>query len=386
MNGHVPSPRLEPLLQDPDPAMHLTKGKSHTHRIILHADMDSFYASVEMREHPDLKGKPVVIGADPREGSGRGVVCTCSYEARKYGVRSAMPISHAYHLCPHAVFLPPRFPVYSRTSERVMAVLRGYAEKFEQVSIDEAYLDLSYLEDFTDAERIARQIKEEIHLSEQLSCSIGIGPGKVVAKIASDLQKPGGLVVITPGQIKEILYPLPVSRIPGVGRKTGEALVQRGISTVGDLAEADIQQLMGLLGRWAVPLQKLARGIDDSEVREHTDSKSISREMTFETDIDSPSVILETLEGMARELGKDLAERNLFARTVTVKIRFADFATFSRSRSLPCPTRDIRAILSAARDLALPLISKNRVRLAGIRLSSLSHVDRNQTTIGEFFG
>ncbi|HOT03621.1 MAG TPA: DNA polymerase IV [Methanolinea sp.] len=386
MNDYVPSTPLEPILQDPDPGMHLTKEICHNYRIILHVDMDSFYASVEVREHPDLKGKPVVIGADPREGSGRGVVCTCSYEARKYGVRSAMPISHAYQLCPNAVFLPPRFPVYTRASERVMAVLRRYSEKFEQVSIDEAYLDLSYLKNFADAELVARDIKKEILATEQLSCSIGIGPGKVVAKIASDMQKPGGLVVITPGLIKEILYPLPVTRIPGVGRKTGDALVQRGISTVGDLAEADIQQLMGVLGRWAVPLQKMAKGIDDSEVRGHSDSKSISREMTFETDIDSPSVILETLEGMARELGKDLAERNLYARTVTVKIRFSDFATFSRSRSLPCPTRDVRAILSAARDLALPLISQNRVRLAGLRLSSLSQLDRNQTTIGEFCG
>lgn len=386
MRDQVPSPPLEPILQDSDPGMDLPGGKRRGHRIILHVDMDSFYASVEMREHPDLTGKPVVIGADPREGSGRGVVCTCSYEARKYGVRSAMPISHAYQLCPHAVFLPPRFPVYTRASERVMAILRGYAERFEQVSIDEAYLDLSYIGYFPHAEGIAREIKEKILSREQLSCSIGIGPGKVVAKIASDLQKPGGLVVITPGLIKEILYPLPASRIPGVGKKTGEALMQRGISTIGDLAEADIQQLMGVLGRWAVPLRELAQGIDDSEVREHSESKSMSREITFDTDIDSPGVVIETLEGMARDLSEDLAERNLFARTVTVKIRFSDFATFSRSRSLPCPTRDMRAILSAARDLAMPLVSKNRVRLAGLRLSSLSHVDRNQRTIGEFCG
>lgn len=386
MRDHVPGPPLEPMLQNHSPGMNLTKGKCHDHRIILHVDMDSFYASVEMRENPDLAGKPVIIGANPREGSGRGVVCTCSYEARKYGVRSAMPISHAYQLCPHGIFLPPRFPVYTRASERVMAILRGYAERFEQVSIDEAYLDLSCLGDFLHAEGVAREIKKKILSSEQLSCSIGIGPGKVVAKIASDMQKPGGLVVITPERIKEILFPLPASRIPGVGKKTGEALMQRGIFTIGDLAEADIQILMGILGKWAVPLQELAQGIDDSEVREHSESKSVSREITFDTDIDSPGVIFETLEGMARDLAGDLAERNLFARTVTVKIRFSDFATFSRSRSLPCPTRDMRAILSAARDLALPLVSKNSIRLAGLRLSSLTHVDRNQKTIGEFCG
>jgi len=354
------------------------------HRIILHVDMDSFYASVEIREHPDLAGKPVVIGADPKEGSGRGVVCTCSYEARRFGVRSAMPVSRAYHLCPQAVFLPPRYPLYAKASEGVMAILRGYAERFEQVSIDEAYLDLSYLGDYPRAEAVAERIKEDILTRERLTCSIGIGPGKVIAKIGSDLKKPGGLVVIPPGRVEEIIHPLSAGRIPGVGRKTGEALHQKGICTIGDLAGADIQVLMEILGRWAVPLQNLARGIDESEVREHSASKSVSREITFETDVGNLDLVMETLNDMARQLVGELAERNIFARTVTVKIRFSDFSTVSRARSLPCHTRDFRAIVSAARELVMPLLSEKKIRLAGLRLSSLSHLDRDQKTIGDF--
>lgn len=386
MSSKIPLTPLGPLLPEECQGPGATRGKARKDRIILHVDMDSFFASVEIREHPDFAGRPVVIGADPREGSGRGVVCTCSYEARRFGVHSAMPISRAYQLCPHAVFLPPRFPRYADVSERVMAILRGYSDRFEQVSIDEAYLDLSYVGNYERAEALASQIKEEIFSREHLTCSIGIGPGKTVAKIGSELMKPGGLTVIRPELIKDIVYPLPVGRIPGIGKKTEESLGKKGIITIGDLADADIQQLMEIIGRWAVPLQQVARGIDDSEVREHSGSKSISREVTFDVDLDNPDVVLETLRVMAINLTSDLAEKDLFARTVTVKIRFSDFTTVSRARSLPCHTREYRAIHSAARELALPLLAKNKVRLAGIRLSSLSHIDSSQRTIGDFSG
>ncbi|MCU0631575.1 MAG: DNA polymerase IV [Methanolinea sp.] len=354
------------------------------HRIILHVDMDSFYASVEVREHPDLAGKPLVIGADPRDGRGRGVVCTCSYEARSYGVHSAMPVSIAYHLCPHAIFLSPRFPVYASASKRVMAILREYADRFQQVSIDEAYLDLSSLPDYPHAAATARQIKDDILSREHLTCSIGIGPGKTIAKIGSDLRKPGGLVVIPPEKIEEMVYPLPAGRIPGIGKKTGEALQQKGIFTIGDLAKADIQQLMEILGKWAVPLQDLARGNDDSQVREHSGSKSVSREITFDQDYDNPELILDTLRGMSRDLCKDLEELDLSARTITVKIRFFDFTTVSRARSLPCRSRDLPVIQRTARELALPLLSGKKVRLAGLRLSSLDSLDSDQKSIGDF--
>jgi len=358
---------------------------SHTKdRIILHVDMDSFFAAVEVREHPDLGGKPVVIGADPKEGKGRGVVCTCSYEARRFGIHSAMPISRAYRLCPNAIFLIPRYRLYSSVSDRIMAILRGYADRFQQVSIDEAYLDLSSLRNYEWAAALARRIMEDVVSQENLTCSIGVGPGKTIAKIGSDLQKPGGLVVIPPWRIEELIHPLPVGKIPGIGQKIGVALQQKGILTIGDLARADIQALMDILGRSAVQLQNLARGIDDAKVIELSGSKSVSRETTFDNDCDSPEIILDTLKSMTSVLCGDLEELDLLARTITVKIRFSDFSTITRARSLTCHTRDASAIMRIARELAIPLLSGKKVRLAGLRLSSLASIDNDQKTIEDF--
>lgn len=353
-------------------------------RIVLHVDMDSFFAAVEVREHPDLAGKPVVVGADPKEGEGRGVVCTCSYEARNYGIHSAMPISRAYRLCPDAVFLSPRYPLYSEVSERIMAILRGYADRFQQVSIDEAYLDVSSLQNYEWAATMAARIKDDLLSEEHLSCSVGVGPGKTIAKIASDMQKPGGLVVIRPWQVPELIHPLPVTRIPGIGRKTAIALRQRGISTIGDIPRTDIQVLRDIFGKGAVQIRDLAYGIDTSEVRELSGSKSISREITFVQDCDDPGQILDTLHGMAEILVGDLEQFDLLARTVTIKIRFSDFSTITRARSLPCQTRDPRAILCTARDLAFPFLAGRKIRLVGLRLSSIALIDRNQKTIGDF--
>ena len=360
------------------------KGAYPKNPVILHIDMDSFFAAVEVREHPDLAGKPLVIGADPRDGKGRGVVCTCSYEARDYGIHSAMPISHAFCLCPHAIFLAPRYGLYIEASERIMGILRGYADRFQQVSIDEAFLDISTLGDFTLAGEISRQIKEDIFVNEHLTCSVGAGPGKTIAKIASDLQKPGGLVIIPPWRVEEILHPLPIRRIPGIGKKTDTALQQRGICTIGDLARADIQALMGVLGRGAVEIQNLARGIDDAEVIECSSSKSISRETTFDCDCEDAGQILLTLNEMIRSLCRDVEVSGLLARTITVKIRYLDFTTVTRARSFTCNTGDAMVIQRTARDLVLPLLSKKKVRLAGIRLSSLASVDNKQRTIGDF--
>lgn len=361
-------------------------GRKAAPHIIIHVDMDSFYASVEIRHHPDLAGKPVIIGPDPAVSAGRGVVLTCSYEARKFGVRSAMPVSRAHALCPHAIFLPPRHELYQETSERVMDILEGYADLFQQVSIDEAYLDVSSCGDYAAATEIAKRIKKDIYRDERLTCSIGIAPGKNIAKIASDLEKPGGLVIITPEKIREFLSPLPVGKIPGIGPKTAVALVNLNIRTIGDLAEADIQKLMGLFGKSAVIVRDIARGIDDDEVRESQRIKSISREQTFSPDCGDAEEVIRIILELSDELCRELECEGAYARTVTVKVRYPDFTTLTRAQTLPRPTREVRHIRKAVLGLGLPLFHDRKVRLAGVRLSSLVTRDTHQKTIGDFSG
>jgi DNA polymerase IV (DinB-like DNA polymerase) len=244
--------------------------------IILHMDMDSFFASVEVRENPSLRGLPVIVGADPKRGTGRGVVSTASYEARRCGVRSGMPISRAYHLCPDAVFLPVNFPLYIATSERIMQIVSGYGEGLEPVSIDEAYLDVTKAGSFDAAVELAVRMKEEIRSKEYLTCSIGIGPSRVVAKIASDMQKPDGLTIVRPEEVDTFLGPLPVRKLPGIGKKTEKELIERGISTIGQLAGTDIQVLQSLFGMWGVYMHTLALGQDIGLPRPGLEPRSIS--------------------------------------------------------------------------------------------------------------
>ena len=234
-------------------------------RIVMHVDMDSFFASIEVRRDPSLAGRPVIVGADPKGGAGRGVVSTCSYEARRYGVHSGMPISRAYDLCPHGVYLPVDRNLYVRTSADIMAILSRHAGRIEQVSIDEAYLDVSDAGGFPAAEALAAAIKQEVRETVGITCSVGVAPGKAVAKIASDYKKPDGLTVVRPEEVAGFLAPLPVEKIPGVGRKTGEDLRQMGIRTIGDLAGHDIQALIARLGRSGISMHRLARGIDEAE-------------------------------------------------------------------------------------------------------------------------
>ncbi|MCA9704042.1 MAG: DNA polymerase IV, partial [Methanolinea sp.] len=213
-------------------------------RIILHLDMDSFFASVEIREDPGLSGRPVVVGADPREGRGRGVVSTASYEARRFGIHSGMPISRAFIVCPHAVFIRPHFDKYTQTSARIMEIISECTDRWEQVSIDEAYLDMTHLETYEEAGAVAEELRHTIRERERLTCSVGIAPTKLVAKIASDFKKPDGLTIVRPLEVRDFLSPLPVGRIPGIGRVTGTELENLGIQTIGQLAEYDIQTLL----------------------------------------------------------------------------------------------------------------------------------------------
>ncbi|MDI6858909.1 MAG: DNA polymerase IV, partial [Methanocellales archaeon] len=296
-------------------------------RTILHVDMDSFFSSVEARERPELRGLPVVVGADPKEGRGRGVVSTCSYEAREHGIRSGMPISRAYKKCPDAIFLPVNMALYRKVSENIMEILRKYADKFQQISVDEAFLDISKkVKRYRDVRELVQEIKGEIWDREKLTCSVGVGPSKFIAKIASDFDKPDGLTVVSEG-VDAFLAPLSVRRIPGVGEKTEKALKEMGIKTIDQLAECDEQKLIAQFGKLGHRLHLLAKGIDESEVIETRETKSLGREITFVEDTDDPDVLGNAIGGLANEVQRVLVDKGYRFRTLTLKIRFEDFET-----------------------------------------------------------
>ena len=358
----------------------ITNGASAA-RIILHLDMDSFYASVEMVERPELRGKPVVIGADPKQGTGRGVVMTCSYEARAFGVRSAMPISQAFVLCPHAVFLPPDFSRYMKASAHVMAILKAQGFPTQQVSIDEAFLDVSRLGTFEKASDLAVRIKDSIRKDLGLTCSVGLAPTKVVAKIASDVHKPDGLTVVEPGNLFAFLAPMPVRKIPGIGKKSEAELFEMGIRTIRDLAEYDIQKLIGKFGRSAVALQEIASGIDTSEIKEREGVKSVSRETTFDHDTGNEALIAATIDALAEDVCRNLSDESLKCRTVTVKVRYQGFVTRTKARTLPHYTGDPATIRTCAHTLLRDIFDGRKIRLLGVRLSSFDISDARQTTL-----
>jgi DNA polymerase IV (DinB-like DNA polymerase) len=374
------SPDLQHSRKNPGGHQGVTTGG----RIVLHVDMDSFFASAEVRRNPSLAGKPVIVGADPKGGAGRGVVSTCSYEARRYGVRSGMPISRAFDLCPHGVYLPVDRAYYGEVSEAIMAILSRHAGRIEQVSIDEAYLDVSDAGGFPAAGALAAAIKREIRETTGLTCSVGVAPGKAVAKIASDYQKPDGLTIVRPGEVAGFLAPLPVGRIPGIGKKTGEDLRQMGVLTIGDLARRDVQEVIAVMGRPGVRVHRLARGIDDDEVQGREGCKSISRETTFDVDTADPAVLAGTLAELADDVTETLRAERLRCRTVTIKVRYRGFVTHTRSKTLPRFTADPAAIRQAASGLLAPFLNSEPVRLIGVRLSMLEGGRTRQTSIDEF--
>ncbi|MDO9036217.1 MAG: DNA polymerase IV, partial [Methanoregula sp.] len=350
--------------------------KSMVHqRIILHLDMDSFYASVEVRENPELKGKPVVIGADPKNGTGRGVVSTCSYEARAFGIRSAMPISQAFVLCPHAVYLPPHFPRYAKASAEVMAFLKSHELPFQQVSVDEAFLDVSTMGNYSEATDLAARIRNDIRTKLGLTCSIGIAPTKVVAKIASDVNKPDGLTVVEPENLCSFLGPMPVRKISGVGRKAEAELFEMGIRTIEDLVQSDIQVLISRFGRSAIALQAVTSGIDDDIVKERDSVMSVSRETTFPEDTNNEQLIAATMDEQARDVCRNLLDESLRCRTVTIKVRYHGFVTKTKARTLPHYTDDEKTVRSCAHTLLRDIFDGRPIRLLGIRLSSFEKHD-----------
>jgi DNA polymerase IV (DinB-like DNA polymerase) len=345
--------------------------------------MDQFFAAVEERERPEIIGKPVVVGADPKEGTGRGVVSTCNYEARKFGVKSGMPIVTAWRLCPNAVYLPVNYRLYQKVSAKIMKILKNYADKFERWGLDEAFLDVtSKVKDFGEAETLAQKIKKEIHEKEGLTCSIGVGPNKLVAKIGSDFEKPDGLTVVKEEDAKAFLAPLRVRRLLWVGKKTEGRLNKLGIETVGDLAGYDASVLVEKFGVGGTQLYLSAQGIDNSEVQEQWERKSMSREITFEEDTSDYTLVLDTVDAIAEDLQQELVASNFTFKTTTVKIRYANFETHTHGKTLPFFTDRVRDIQRSARGLVLDYLRSDRkIRLIGVRLSNLFSTKKQKRLI-----
>ena len=352
-------------------------------RIIFHLDMDHFYTAVEEREHPEYKGKPVIVGADPKGGKGRGVVSTGNYEARKAGIRSGLPISRAWRLCPEAVYLLPDFPLYIRVSGEIMDIAALHADRFEQWGIDEAFLDVtSRAKDFAEAEALAMHVKREIKEKKDLTCSIGVGPNKLIAKIASDIQKPDGLTIVKPEQVETFLAPLPVRKLLWVGRKTEAKLEPLGVNTIGDLARYDPNVLIEKFGAMGAQMYLMAHGIDNSEVEQRTEVKSMSRETTFEEDEGDTLAVLNALDKLSDSVTKEIVEQNFFFKTVTVKVRYENFETHTLSKTLPFMTSRLQDLKRTARELVQGYLRPERkVRLIGVRVSNLVSGEKQKTLV-----
>ncbi|MFG1890731.1 DNA polymerase IV [Micromonospora sp. NPDC049051] len=337
---------------------------------ILHVDMDAFFASVEVRRRPELRGRPVVVG-----GVGpRGVVSSASYEARRYGVRSAMPTARARALCPHAVYLPPDFTQYSAASAAVMQIFRDVTPLVEPLSLDEAFLDVAGARRlFGPPAAIARRIRERVADEQGLTCSVGVAPSKFVAKLGSTRAKPDGLLVVPAARVLDFLHPLPVSALWGVGERSTETLRRLGLATIGDLAEAPIGMLRKALGEAsAAHLHELAWGRDPRRVSPEHAEKSIGAEVTFDVDVSDPLEIRRALLALAEKVGVRLRRAGQVGRTVSLKVRLADFRTVSRSRTAGVPTDVAREIFDTVWALYTALDPGEPVRLVGVRVEGLA--------------
>lgn len=364
----------------------------------MHVDMDAFYAAVEERYSPELRGKPLVVGADPKDGHGRGVVTTANYLARRYGIGSAMPISRAWRLAeaarrkgePAAIFVRGDHALYQRVSGRIMDLLMAHADAFQQASIDEAYLDTSSSVSFDAAADRARQIKEEVHTREGLTCSIGVGPNKLVAKIASDFQKPDGLTVVLPEEVQPFLDPMPARVLPGVGPKAEALLRGRGISTVRQLREVELDQLAAWMGRWGADLYAKARGISDGPVSSHHERKSIGEQETFEEDTLEAGLILERARAITASVFRSVVNHQFTSfRTITITVRFSNFTTFNRSHTPSQAVASEDQMWLEVMRLLLPFLDRrgnpklHPIRLIGVRAERLARAEALRESSGQ---
>ncbi len=356
-------PRLYGLL--------LRRYNARVERWILHVDMDAFFAAVEQRDRPELRGQPVIVGGDP---TGRGVVAAASYEARRFGIRSAMPAAEARRRCPHAVFLRPRGRRYAEVSAQVVAILRQYSPLVEPVSVDEAFLDVTGCQRlFGPPQEIARQIQQRLRTELGLSASLGVAPNRFLAKLASERDKPGGLVVVRPEEIQAFLRDLPLEALWGVGEVTAERLRRLGLRTVGQLAAYPLELLEQQFGEYGRRLHQLAHGIDDTPLVVVGEPKQVSAETTFDHDTSERDFLETALLALCERVGERLRRKGLAGTTVTLKLRFSDFRTITRRSTEPEPVCEDLAIFRRARRLlASQLQAGRQIRLIGVGVSNFA--------------
>jgi len=337
----------------------------------MHIDLDAFFVSVEQRENPELKGKPVVVGGRPE---GRGVVASASYEARAFGLHAGMPLATASRLCPQAIFIEGSFPKYREASQRFMTILADFSPDIEPLGLDEAYLDVTGFESiYGSIHQMAVKIKQRIKAELGLSASVGIASGKIVAKVASELSKPDGLVKVAGGEERSFLAPLPVAKLPGIGRKTEQKLNALGINTIGELSSMPLDALKSHFGASGEVLHRFANGIDDREVEPPAPAKQISRETTFSRDTTDRSQLKATLRYLGERVGADLRQRGKRARCLTLKLRYADFTTITRRHTLSPAFDSDQTIFDTGVMLLKKALSQEKqpVRLIGIGVAEL---------------
>ncbi|TSC75700.1 MAG: DNA polymerase IV [Parcubacteria group bacterium Gr01-1014_30] len=349
-------------------------------RIVLHIDMDAFFPSIEQRENLRFQGLPVVVGADPKQGSGRGVVSSASYEARKYGIHSALPISRAYQLCPTAIFLPVNMPLYAKVSDRIMEIIKKYSPQWEIVSLDEAFLDMSFSGTYEETPSLAKKLKQEIFDKERLTATVGIGPNKLIAKMVSEKAKPDGLLAIKPEQVRTFLEPLDIDDLPGIGEKTSEKLRSIGISKIKELKKLSKAKLKEMFGKWGEGIYDRSRGIDEAPVSSEEVVKSIGKEHTFEKDTRDPEIIFGIFDKIIKSVWQELTENEFTFKTITVVCRFQGFETHTKSKTLnPAlasksgakeKTDNLEILTKEAKRLLLKFLLENKkpLRLIGLRV------------------
>ena len=343
-------------------------------RKIIHVDMDAFFAAVEIRDNPEYRGKPIIVGGKP---DSRGVVSTCSYEARKYGIHSAMPSFMAYKLCPHAIFVRSRFDAYREASEQVKEIFYEYSDLVEPVSIDEAYIDVTEnKKDIASATQIAIEIRRNIFNKTRLTASAGVSYNKFLAKIASDMNKPDGLMVVTPLKARQVLEKLPIGKFHGIGKASEKKMIMLGIRTGKDLKECTLQELMKHFGKVGSYYYNIVRGIDDREVITERIRKSLGHERTFAKDISDVNKMVEILTKLSEKISKQMQEKKFKAKTLTLKIKYANFDLVSRSKTLDISFNKEDIISHLGRKMLLETLGhKCKIRLLGLSVSNLEWED-----------
>jgi len=354
-------------------------------RFIVHIDMDAFFAAIEQRDNPSLRGKPVIVGADPKGGKGRGVVSTCSYEARKFGVHSAMPISFAYQKCPKGVFLPVDMEKYGRVSQEILNILYEFTPQIEPVSIDEAFLDItSSYHLFGTPYQTCVLIKSRTKKETGLTASIGLAPTKMAAKIASDLGKPDGLVEVKPERLLDFLWPLDIRKIWGLGEKSQIALNKMGIKTIGDIAKKSQKDLTAIFGKNGIHFWELAQGIDEREVENESEAKSVSNEFTFDEDTSDRKKIESTLMLLCEKVSNRLRQDGLKGKTITLKIRLTGFETYTRAVTMTEPTNFVDIIYQEIKQLLDKFNAHGKkIRLVGVKVGNFGAGTSQETLFKE---